>query len=108
MSTEGRQEQVGSASRAGRPATVNQQETNEQSGRKYFLGIAIDEYIHWPKLRNARRDVRAVSRLLCDVYGFQEVDMTFLENDGATTENIINSLHELVHNVGNTDSLIIY
>lgn len=108
MSTKGRQERDSSANRAGRPAAGNQQETNEQPGRKYFLGIAIDEYMHWPKLRNARRDVRAVSRLLCDVYGFQEDDMTFLENEGATNENIINTLHKLVDNVGNTDSLIIY
>lgn len=44
-------------SRAGRNVGELSSKVNEFIGRKYFLGIAIDEYVHWPRLRNAKRDV---------------------------------------------------
>jgi len=96
------------ADRAGRPRAADQQVAGLLSGRKYFLGIAIDEYQHWPKLRNAKRDVMAISRLLTETYGFSEADMIFLRDGEATSEGIINTLHSLVSVVSPNDSLVIY
>lgn len=42
---------------------------NLNTGITYFLGIGIDEYQHWPRLRNAVRDVHSISELLISDYG---------------------------------------
>ncbi len=94
--------------RAGRSSDALRPKVDNLSGKKHFLGIAIDEYQHWPRLRNAKRDVLAISELLTETYGFSGEDITFLKDEEATEENIIGALHSKVGKVGNKDSLIIY
>ena len=52
-----------STPRAGRrPDQIKQ--APPPAGKTYFLGIGINAYAHWPKLRNAVRDVQAIAGLI--------------------------------------------
>lgn len=94
--------------RAGRPQGKTTGIQPEDQGRHYFLGIAIDQYDDWPKLRNAKRDVQAFTELLLEEYGFRQSDIILLADKHATAEGIIRTLDGLVKLVTPKDSLVIY
>ncbi len=98
----------GASSRAGRASAASSSKTNRPAGRKYFLGIAIDKYEHWPQLRNARRDVQAICELLLAEYGFEKEDVHLLTDREATYGGVIGVLRKMVSLVSQEDSLLIY
>src|ERR1700683_2397348 len=61
-----------------RPAAV------VDNGAYYALVIGIDQYQHWPALRTAVDDARAIDNVLRDRYGFQS---TLLVDGAATRTN---------------------
>ena len=98
----------GASGRAGRAPAASASKTDRPAGRKYFLGIAIDKYEHWPQLRNARRDVQAISELLLAEYGFEKEDVYMLTDREATSGGVIGVLRKMVSLVSQEDSLLIY
>jgi len=98
----------GASGRAGRAPAASASKTDRPAGRKYFLGIAIDKYEHWPQLRNARRDVQAICELLLAEYGFEKEDVHLLTDREATYGGVIGVLRKMVSLVSQEDSLLIY
>ena len=78
----------------------------EQVGRSWFFGIGINEYIHFPDLNNAVRDVESLLGLLKEKYELDN-DVT-LFNKKATRRNIIRNLDLLIKKIKPADKLIIY
>ncbi|MEO0873526.1 MAG: caspase family protein, partial [Bacteroidota bacterium] len=81
---------------------------NLNTGITYFLGIGIDEYQHWPRLRNAVRDVHSISELLISDYGVTPEHSYTLFDQQASRAAIIELLEDLAKRVKPTDSLIVY
>ena len=77
-------------------------------GKQWFFGVGISEYVEFPNLCNAVKDVTDISELLFDDYGFLPEHAVTLFNDQATKENIINELDEFVAKVDEEDSLLVY
>ena len=77
-------------------------------GKNYLLVIAIDEYVHCPKLNNCVKDAREFIEVLTGKYQFEPGHVTTLYNDQATRANILSRLNELKRKVGSEDNLIIY
>jgi formylglycine-generating enzyme required for sulfatase activity len=97
------------ASRAGRLADSRfRSNMGGNTGIKYFLGIAIDEYEHWPQLRNAKRDVQAVAAVLQEKFGYQEEHISLLTDSEASRENIIVQLDAYEACITRQDTLVIY
>jgi formylglycine-generating enzyme required for sulfatase activity len=94
--------------RASRAPAARHIRTRRPAGRKYFLGIAIDKYEHWPQRRNAGRDVQAISELLLAEYGFGKEDVHLLTDGEATFDGVIGVLRKMVGLVSQHDSLLVY
>ena len=77
-------------------------------GKNHFLGIAIDTYQNFLPLKNAVKDVKDISQLLTDKYGFEKTEITLLINEAATRKNIIKQLKILCTKVGVNDRVLIY
>ncbi|MBT3380836.1 MAG: DUF11 domain-containing protein [Lentisphaerae bacterium] len=71
----------------------------------HALVIGINEYAHWPDLRCAARDARAVGSVLRDLYGFG--DVALLQNDQATRAGILTQLDAYL-DLDDRQSLLIY
>ena len=97
-----------SVSRAGRTSTSQYSNYRKSSGKRYFFGIAIDKYQHWPQLRNAKRDVRSIAKELKEKFGYHDEDIYLLEDEDANRENIISRLDLYESSVESQDTLIIY
>lgn len=78
------------------------------AGTTYFLGIGIDQYQAWPRLRNAVRDVKAIAELLIRDYGIKAEHCFTLYDEQATRATIIQALEDMANRIGNTDSLLVY
>jgi sulfatase modifying factor 1 len=72
------------------------------------LGIGINEYQHFPPLRNAVKDVKDVVRVLQDRYDVATENTITIFDKEATRRNIIRTLNRLQRKVGPKDKLIIY
>ncbi len=81
-----------------------------RKGKKHILGIGINDYTHWSKLRNATNDLDDVVKILMERYDFDTQHLTLLKDEDATRKNIVNKLHHFTNlNVlGEDDSLLIY
>lgn len=53
-------------------------------GKKHILGIGINGYTHWSKLRNAINDLDEVIKILVERYDFDSNLITKLTEDKAT------------------------
>lgn len=78
----------------------------ESKGKSYFLGIGINEYLHFTPLVNAVDDVKDVLHTLQEAYDIDEAFLLF--NSDATRKNIIKQLDKLSRLVKPEDKLIIY
>jgi formylglycine-generating enzyme required for sulfatase activity len=77
-------------------------------GKNWLLAIGIDRYSHWPTLKTAVRDARAVRNILTDRYYFNPEQVVELYDEQATRGAIIRELRNLARQVGPEDSLVIY
>lgn len=78
------------------------------TGKTYFLGIGIDQYQAWPRLRNAVRDVQVIREVLVQDYGLQSENAYTLYDKEATRAAVIHALEDMADRVTNTDSLLVY
>ncbi|GAB5550538.1 MAG: hypothetical protein Sapg2KO_01290 [Saprospiraceae bacterium] len=83
------------------PKTIN-------LGRSWFLGIAINQYDHWPQLNNAVKDVEDFANLLLNGYDIEAECCTIIKEDQATEDNIHKELKRLRDQVEPTDKVLIY
>lgn len=83
-------------------------ETPFVAGRYRALVVGNNDYAdpkgHWPVLKTAVTDARAVAELLKTHYGFS--DVVLLEN--ATRREILHALNDLGHRVMSNDSVLVY
>ncbi len=75
------------------------------NGAYYALVVGIDEYPHWPVLRTAVNDARALDSVLRQRFGFQT---TLLVNGAATRVNILNAFSDYRRRLRENDNLLIY
>lgn len=78
------------------------------NSENYIFTIAIDKYngTDFKVLNNAKHDARALTRVLCDRYGFKIINPLFDRN--ATRRKIIEAINDLTSHVHENDSLIVY
>lgn len=79
-----------------------------KQGKNYLLAIGINDYQYCPKLYNAVNDVEQFTDLMSKKFGFDAETSHLLCNQDATSENIFNSLKELVRSVKQEDNVLIY
>lgn len=81
-----------------------------QSGNTHFLVVAIDNYLHCPKLNNCVKDAQDIIEVLESMYGIS-IDNEVLPplfNTEATKKNILCSFRQLAAKVGPQDNVLIY
>lgn len=78
------------------------------TGKTYFLGIGIDQYQAWPRLRNAVRDVEAVREVLVNDFGLQAENAYTLYDGEASRSGVIQALEDMADRITNSDSLLVY
>lgn len=88
--------------------TMNIEFQPDRGGRNYLLIIAIDNYLHWPKLQNAVRDAESVKDVLLKKYRFAPDYLFELVNADASREKIRNALIKIRQEMTKDDNLIIY
>ena len=86
----------------------NSKITSLPKGTHYLFAIAINEYVHAPKLGNCLKDAEDFISLLTTRYQFSSKHVIRLFNEQATLPNIYNQLKELSKKIKPEDSLIIY
>ncbi len=79
-----------------------------RGGKNFLLIIAIDGYLHWPKLQNAVRDAESVKDILLKKYRFTPGDLFELVNADASRDKIRNALIKIRQEITKDDNLIIY
>lgn len=91
----------------GRPTQIT---PSVKKGKKHILGIGINDYRHWSKLRNAINDLDKVVEILTERYDFDNSHITLLKEEKATRRNIVNTLHQFTNPsvLCEDDSLLIY
>ncbi len=87
---------------------VESQATPIQLGKKYFIGIGIDQYSNWTILENAKNDIVGIEQLLINDFGFESI-INPLFNENATKTAIQNLIqHQLPQKLETNDQLIVY
>jgi uncharacterized caspase-like protein len=71
-------------------------------------GIGINDYVEFPNLNNAVKDVKNVLSLLIRNYGFSQDHTITIFNEKANRENLIDELDRLIEKVGEADNLLLY
>ncbi len=96
-------------SRAGRKAkqTPTSSVTTPQ-GNNYFFAIAINDYIHCPRLHNAVKDAADLAMLLVEQFGFDKRFFKTLHNEDATESNLYKELRNYAQKLKGEDNLIIF
>lgn len=79
-----------------------------KKGINYLLAIAINDYLHCPKLNNAVKDIEDFEALMIEKFGFEKKNTKLIRNDEATHQNILNEFKRLINVVKPDDSVIIY
>ena len=74
----------------------------------HLIAIGIDEYLHWPRLKTAVSDARAVAEVLQVEYGFPPDKITVLRNTEATEKAIVGALREKARTLRPDDSLVVF
>ncbi|MEK7257265.1 MAG: caspase family protein, partial [Bacteroidota bacterium] len=83
-------------------------ESAAPTGKNYLFVVAIDNYLHCPKLFNAQRDADAIIELLTKNYQFDPENVVVLRNEEATEGGILNAFRDMVRILTPEDNLIIY
>jgi hypothetical protein len=86
----------------------DEEQNTSPAGKNYFLGIGINDYAHFAKLYNARKDVEDVFAMLNASYNFDVADAEILTDVAATRNLILKKLKELRTKVSANDRLLIY
>jgi hypothetical protein len=81
--------------------------------RAWALLIGIDQYPNLPpqyQLKHPVKGAESLGRLLFEHYGFEGDDITFLDNERATKEGILNALESLTEmdRVGDDDCVLVF
>lgn len=79
---------------------------NKNTGKKYLLLIAIDDYLHFSKLNNCVRDANEFKKTLTEKYDYQEFKS--LHNQDATRANVEKCLIQASNELKEDDTLLIY
>jgi formylglycine-generating enzyme required for sulfatase activity len=74
----------------------------------HLLAIAIDDYLHCPKLHNAVKDVEDFAKLMTEKFEFEQKNIRILTNEKATKSNIFKTLEELAGTLTPNDNLVLY
>jgi formylglycine-generating enzyme required for sulfatase activity len=74
----------------------------------HLLAIAINDYVHCPKLNNAVKDIQDFIGLMTEKFEFKKENIHTLFNAEATKSNIFSRLHHLASTLKPTDNLVIY
>ena len=77
------------------------------AGDYYLVCIAIDDYVHWPKLNTSVADAEALAKVLVERYGFAPQRVVKLYNAQATERGIMRALHNLAGQLRPEDWLLI-
>ncbi len=78
------------------------------TGHNHLLVIAIDNYVHCPRLNNCVKDAKDFAHLLWERYQFDETHTYFLLDAEATRRQILTTIKDLRHKIGEQDNLLIY
>jgi formylglycine-generating enzyme required for sulfatase activity/uncharacterized caspase-like protein len=80
------------------------------TGKYYLLGIGIDAYQNFTRLKNAKNDVEAIRRVLVERYHFETANTKLLTNEHATREEILEQLDRFRNKkiLTDADRLLIY
>lgn len=81
---------------------------NKKKGFNYLFVIAIDAYVHCPKLYNCINDAEGLIDILTTQYEFDAKYITTLFNEEATEGNIFKAFRKLITKVTAKDNVIIY
>lgn len=72
----------------------------------HIFAIGINHYKHQRDLKNPVDDCQDIIDVLCDRYTFDKGNVTFIQNEEATRDNILNQLKEY-RKLTATDNLLI-
>ncbi|MBX2977598.1 MAG: caspase family protein [Ignavibacteriaceae bacterium] len=81
---------------------------HENYNKSWALCIGINKYKYAPLLDYAANDAREFSRLLIDIYGFDEQHVSLLLDEDATRENIFKQYLSYSNKVELDDRIIIF
>ncbi|HUF71001.1 MAG TPA: caspase family protein, partial [Longimicrobiales bacterium] len=81
-----------------------------EPGARRALLIGIDDYQHEhiSKLKGCVNDVRLMKSILEDNFGFEPGDITTIENEAATRENLLATFDRFVGETGQNDIVVIH
>ena len=80
----------------------------EVKGNQWLFVIGIDTYIHWPRLKTAVNDAKAVKDTLLSRYYFDKNHVIELYDEAATRKHILEKLRFLARKVRGNDSVLIF
>ena len=84
------------------------QEVKPSEGQNYLFVIAIDDYVHCPKLHNCKKDVEDFVEVLTSRFDFKKENVQKLIDQNATAGNILKAFRDYIKKIQPSDSLIIY
>lgn len=77
-------------------------------GINYLLVIAIDSYVHCPRLYNCVKDAMEFVQVLHQRYCFDKEHTVQIFNEAATRKNILKSFRDLQRKIQPNDNLVVY
>ena len=77
-------------------------------GKSWFVGIGINQYLHFTNLNNAVKDVEDVLEVVSRKYELDQECVMTLFDENANRENIITTFDQLVEKVQPVDKVLIY
>ncbi len=91
-----------------RGITPEKKESPLDLGKKYFIGIGIDQYQNWNILENAKNDIRGVENLFTNEFGYESIVEPLLD-EKASKKDILHLIqYTLPEKLNTNDQLLIY
>lgn len=78
------------------------------AGADHLLLLGINDYVQWPRLTGARRDVDSLEALLTGRFGFAPANVHKLTDAACTKEGIDSVFRALIGSLGPADNLVVY
>lgn len=78
------------------------------AGQDHLLIMSVNDYLHWPKLKNAVNDAKAMKELLQKNYGFADSTTYTLTNEQCTRRAIDSTFRDLMRSLDENDRLMVY
>lgn len=79
-----------------------------QPGVNYLLVIAVDKYLHCPRLYNCVKDAKDLIQVLTTKYNFDKTYLSTLFDEEAIKSNIYKVFRDLAAKITEKDNLIVY